>query len=73
MKTEKSIYGLTQTVPFKMILVGFLSLILLIPTAWIRLIISERQARNEEVNKEISLIWGGEQTIAGPVLAVPYK
>jgi inner membrane protein len=73
MKTEKTLYGLTQTISFKLVLVGFLSLILLIPTAWIRLIISERESRNEEVNKEISSIWGGKQNLAGPVLSIPYK
>lgn len=73
MKIDKNLYGLTSSMPFKMALVGILSLILLIPTAWIRIIISERQLRNEEVNREVSSNWGGKQTIAGPVIAIPYQ
>ncbi len=73
MDTIKKVSGFTHSISFKILLVGFLSLMLLIPTAWIRNIIVERQIRSEEVSKEISSIWGREQILAGPILSIPYK
>lgn len=58
----------------KGILIAFLVLIMLIPTAFIRALISEREQRQQEVTKEISNKWAKEQTIIGPVIVVPaYK
>ena len=69
----KNAISFTRTISFKLMLVGFLSLMLLIPAAWIRSIINERQQRSQEVSKEISSMWGEDQTIAGPVLSIPFK
>lgn len=61
------------SVLLKLALIGFLTLILLIPTVFIKDLISEREGRQEEVNQEISEKWSGSQLIQGPVLALPYK
>jgi inner membrane protein len=56
----------------KMLLVGGLVLVLMIPINMIMRTLSERiQRRNEAVN-EMTSTWGAHQEIAGPVLFVPY-
>jgi inner membrane protein len=57
---------------FKSFLIGFLILVLLIPTLFIQNLISERQVRQKEASVEVSSKWAGQQTITGPVIAVPY-
>ena len=57
----------------RMIMVGFLILILLIPLSYIEALIQERMNRQQEVVKEINEKWGEEVLIYGPILKVPYK
>lgn len=45
---------------------------LLIPIAWVQIIVSERASRRDVAAAEIGATWGGPQLVAGPVLAVPY-
>lgn len=59
-------------VVFKGFLIAFLVLLLLIPTSFISDLVYERKARQEESIQEISSKWAGNQTLSGPVLAVPY-
>jgi len=66
---QKSGYSLT----IKMLLIGTLVIILLIPTFMIQFLISERKTRNEEAKTEISSVWGAIQTVSGPVISVPVK
>ncbi len=54
-------------------MVGFLILIMLIPSALVSELVRERKARHEEIVKEVSSKWAGSQTVTGPVLMVPYK
>jgi inner membrane protein len=56
----------------KSFFIGILMLLLLIPTAFIQNLVSERQARQQEAVSEISSKWAGSQTITGPVIGVPY-
>jgi inner membrane protein len=62
-----------RSITLKIVSVGILILLLLIPTAMIRNLISERQSRRDSVVKEISQKWGGSQTITGPFMTVPFK
>jgi inner membrane protein len=56
-----------------MVLIGFLAFLLLIPSVLIISLVNEREhTRNSAVN-EVSEKWGNAQTIAGPVLTVPFK
>lgn len=56
----------------KLLSIGFLILVLLIPTSMLESLIRERQHLHDDATEEISSKWGGQQTIAGPVLTVPY-
>lgn len=56
----------------KLLSIGFLILMLLIPKAMIQGLIYERQSRQDAVIGEISESWGGAQTVTGPVLSIPY-
>ena len=61
-----------ESVIVKLALIGILTLVLLIPNFWIQDLIAERQARQLEIDNQISNDWSGRQLIAGPVLAIPY-
>ncbi|PWV54204.1 cell envelope integrity protein CreD [Chitinophaga sp. S165] len=63
---ERYAYGI------KAFLIGVLVLVLLIPTAMIMGLISEREQRQFEAKGEVSGKWGDAQTITGPVLVIPY-
>jgi len=52
--------------------IGFLILILLIPTFLISNLVTERQDRERESVAEISSRWAGAQTVTGPVIGIPY-
>ncbi len=56
----------------KMILIGVLLLVLLIPLQMIRAVIEDRNMTRLEAEGEVIAKWGGEQIIAGPVVVVPY-
>ncbi|MCX6998449.1 MAG: cell envelope integrity protein CreD [Kiritimatiellaeota bacterium] len=57
----------------KMGAIGGLILLLLIPLAMIRSVLTERLARRQEALANITSSWGSDQVICGPVLIVPYK
>lgn len=57
----------------KLLIIGALILVLLIPGAMIMSLIREREMRREEAIFEVSEKWGHEQTISGPVISIPYK
>ncbi len=61
-----------QSVTFKLIIIGLLILIMLIPGAMIRNLISEREQTQLDVISEIGSKWGYGQTLTGPVLSIPY-
>ncbi len=56
----------------KMLLVAGLVLLLLIPLLMIRGLVDERSRRRSEAEDEIVRQSGGEQTVAGPMLVVPF-
>ncbi len=68
---ENFIRKLKNSIVLKMVLIGFLALVLLIPTIFISQLIDERSIRRMEVISEVSGKWGGRQVISGPVLTVP--
>jgi inner membrane protein len=61
-----------ESVMIKLVSIGFLLLILLIPTAWVSEIIEERQARADSVVDEITSKWADGQTVTGPVMMIPF-
>ena len=62
-----------NSVNFKIFTIAILIIILLIPTSMIKSLIKEREVRQRSVVDEISSKWGNAQTIAGPILTIPYK
>jgi inner membrane protein len=68
-----STFSLKSSVVTRMIIVGFLTMLLLVPATMIEQLIVERSARREEAVAEISAKWAGPQTVIGPVLTIPVK
>ena len=62
-----------SSITVRMISVGVLTLVLLIPLSYIKSLISERQVRQEEVVGDINDKWGEEVLVYGPILKIPYK
>jgi len=62
-----------RTLSFKLIVIGMLIIILLIPKLMILELIHERQANSMQVVNEVMSKWSNEQTISGPILFVPFK
>ncbi len=69
---ERLNHWIKESITIKLMSIGFLVIILLIPSAWIESLIVERQSRAESVIREISGKWSGEQTIVGPILVIPF-
>ncbi|MBX2904246.1 MAG: cell envelope integrity protein CreD [Chitinophagales bacterium] len=63
---------LRDSVTIKFLILGFLILLLLIPSSMVDNLIYERQSLRDSAIQEISSKWGMEQTIGGPVISVPY-
>lgn len=56
---------------WKLFAIAILSLIMAIPVTSIRSLIDERQERADDVIREVGDLWGGPQTLMGPMLVVP--
>ncbi|PIE75102.1 MAG: cell envelope integrity protein CreD [Deltaproteobacteria bacterium] len=57
----------------KIISIGILVLVLLIPTSMVSSLLTERESRRDSVVQEINHKWGNSQTITGPFFTIPYK
>ncbi len=58
---------------FRIAVVGILALLLLIPVGMVKNLVYERESTKRIAVSEISQKWGERQTVAGPILSVPYK
>lgn len=63
----------SQSITFKVLIIGFLILLLLIPKFMIQNLISERKYRSIEAIQKINAKWSLAQTFCGPVLAIPFS
>lgn len=70
-KTNTFSYWLKNTITAKMIMIGMLVLLMLIPLQFITDLISERATRQSRVVDAINGKWGKDIMIYGPVLKVP--
>jgi len=61
-----------RSVTLKLISIGILILILLIPTSMLTSLVYERQSLRDGAIEEVSSKWGNPQTFGGPVLSIPY-
>src|SRR5436190_63762 len=66
-------FGKRYSTMIKLLGVGALVLILLIPLAMITGVLRERLQRRNEAVADITSSWGGEQNVIGPVLGIPYQ
>ncbi len=83
-KTSKEDYMEEQTImsksgsfvknsaSLKVCMIISIVLLLLIPVSMVKSLIRERSYRQVQVTEEIGAMWGGAQTVAGPVLTIPY-
>ncbi len=62
-----------QSSTAKMMMVGILTLVLLIPLFFVQDLITERSIRQKEVVSETTSKWGGSVYVYGPILKIPYK
>jgi inner membrane protein len=70
---KKATNYIRRSITLKILSVGFLILLLLIPAGMIKGLIRERQSRRDSVVLEISNKWGGSQTITGPFITIPFR
>ncbi|MDV7140883.1 cell envelope integrity protein CreD [Maribacter sp. TH_r10] len=75
METKKQKIGnwFKTSISARMLVVGFIFLILLIPLSFVKDLIRERETRQAEVIQEINEKWGNEVVLYGPIVKVPYK
>jgi inner membrane protein len=59
-------------ITFKLAMILFLMLVLLIPKFALLSLVEERQDYYNQVNEEVAKGWGSQQIISSPVLAIPY-
>ncbi|MCG6857894.1 MAG: cell envelope integrity protein CreD [Salaquimonas sp.] len=57
----------------KLVIAGVISFLLMVPAMIVLGFVNERAHRAETVAKEIAAGWGGEQTLNGPYLVLPYR
>jgi len=72
-KPQGLLAWLQESVTVKLMFIGLLTLLLLIPSMLALNLIGERTQRQEEMEQDISDKWSGSQLIQGPVLVIPYK
>jgi len=62
-----------QSTTARVIIVGLLTLVLLLPLQYVKSLIWERQGLQEQVSTEIASQWGGNVYVYGPILKIPYR
>jgi inner membrane protein len=72
-QTNKFGNWLKTSITARMLMVGFLVIILLIPLSYINSLITERSFRQNDVVNEINEKWGNHVMLYGPILKIPYK
>jgi inner membrane protein len=58
---------------FKVLGIGLLALLMLIPLAQVGGLVGEREGRAREATQHVAERWGGQQLLGAPVLVVPVK
>lgn len=65
--------GFRNSVTAKILTIGGLLLLMLIPLAMIEELVSERDREKAHAESDIASSWGSAQVIGGPVLIVPFR
>ena len=66
-------FGRRHSTIIKLLGVGALVLVLLIPLVMITGVLSDRLSRRNEAVADITSSWGGEQNVIGPLLGIPFQ
>ena len=66
-------FGRRHSTIIKLLGVGALVLVLLIPLTMITGVLSDRLQRRNDAVADITSSWGREQNVIGPVLGIPYQ
>lgn len=69
---DKATHWVKTSIMLKMLTIGLLILILLIPENMVESMIQERSLARHGVVQEVSSKWGGAQQLSGPILTIPY-
>ncbi|MFN8259241.1 MAG: cell envelope integrity protein CreD [Bacteroidales bacterium] len=64
---------LRNSITIRILSIGFMILILLIPTFMVQDLINEREYRGNSVKQEVTSTWGGIQILSGPIISIPYR
>ena len=70
--TIKAIWNKSKIL-VKGFIIFIIFLLLQIPAMFVKDLVQEREARQKEAITEVSRKWAGKQTVAGPVLVLPYS
>lgn len=65
--------NLKNNIYFKVGTIVIIALLLLIPTSMISGLIYEREQTKNQAISEVGSKWGGQQTISGPFISIPYN
>ena len=63
---------MSGSITLKLLSIGLLLLLLLIPSSMVEGLITERAENRDQATADISEKWGGAQLVLGPVLVLPY-
>lgn len=70
---NKFLQWLKTSITARMLIVGSLILVLLIPLSYVNILINERTYRQKDVVRDINQKWGNDVMLYGPILKLPYK
>ena len=70
---DKINQNIKTSVTIKLLSIGILIAIMLIPNSMIKSLIRERKINNAQAVEEVSEKWGAPQTLTGPVLTIPFE
>lgn len=70
---EQVPHGRERSPGMKLLFVGLVSAVLIVPLMLIYALVYDRQGQSETAQASINAGWGGPQVLSGPVLVVPFR
>ena len=65
--------GFARSITLKGIIVGIITIVMLVPGCLVQELIGERMQTRDEAVRKIDAKWSYDQTVSGPILAIPYS
>ncbi|TGN00427.1 cell envelope integrity protein CreD [Leptospira yasudae] len=69
---QQILFWFRSSLTIRIIGIGILALLLLIPSFMVSNLIQEREQTRNAAEEEVTSKWGGSQTIGGPIVSVPF-